>query len=104
MGRIALLLGAMVLLGSCSGDDESPVGQYAEECDVTTTCAEGLQCTQGLCTRPCSSEMECKALSPAGTCFSGFCYEGCRDRSHCPGQLVCQMFGVSDGTCRPQLN
>jgi hypothetical protein len=102
MGRIALLLGAMLLLGSCSGDDESPAGQYAEECDATTKCAEGLQCILGLCTASCASDMDCKALSPAGTCAGGTCFDACRDRTNCRSGLICEMFGSVEGTCRPQ--
>jgi hypothetical protein len=97
---MALTMWAATLLLSCSGDDETPKGNYAEQCGSTSECAEGLECVNRLCTIRCTTTTECRALSPTdGFCSGGVCYDACRSNFGCPAGLTCVMNLDSQGTC-----
>ena len=100
MKRLVVLLGAVWCMWSCGGDDGTPVGQYAEQCDESTKCADGLICSFNLCTTRCSSNQECQALNSAAACVGGTCFNTCVDTFNCPNGLVCQMVASTNGTCR----
>ncbi|MGD8860557.1 MAG: hypothetical protein PVI30_11145 [Myxococcales bacterium] len=101
VGTALLVSASALLLGSCSGDDETPKGQYAEQCNNTPECAEGLECINSLCTIRCSSNTECRALSPTnGFCSGAVCYDACRSNFGCPNGLTCVMNLDTQGTCR----
>lgn len=100
MKRLVVVVGMVLGLWSCSGDDASPVGQYAEQCDPTTTCADGLQCIFNMCTASCTTQEECRAWSSTGICMGGTCFDSCVDTFNCPPGLGCNMVASTSGTCR----
>ena len=66
-----VLLG--LLLGACGGLAESgSVGSVGggsppfQECSAT--CGDGLECLEGFCSRPCSTDSECTGLSSGAEC------------------------------------
>jgi hypothetical protein len=110
-GFLALVLGglaaacAQTTTGSGSGETH-----FLERC--AETCAAGLQCLRGTCTRPCAAHVDCSDLSLAATCqtssdgASDLCEQGCEDDRDCgtvSGRHTC-IAGVCRAEPRPPTN
>lgn len=104
--RWLFAMGCMALAGStfgaagCGGDDSAPQAQFAEQCD--SSCEEGLECLNRLCTARCGDVSVCRAFSDTAICHAGYCYEPCQSTFNCPNGLTCTMVGSTQGTCRVQ--
>lgn len=100
----ACAVAALLALGSCGGDDETPPGLYSEPCDDTTTCAPGLTCLIGICTQNCSNMNECRANlgSSSSVCVGGVCQEPCTPTQFnpCMNGLRCRQSSFGS-TCLP---
>ena len=60
-----LFAGCHSVPAASGGDSET---HFLAEC--TDTCSGGLTCLCGVCSKPCSEQASCSALSPAATCTS----------------------------------
>jgi hypothetical protein len=102
---VSIVLVASLFAG-CNGksaktsDSET---HFLEKC--TDTCAGGLTCLCGVCTKICTAEASCGALSVAASCE-----DSCSDSSHKVCDVACTVdgdcsslgadFGCSAGHCR----
>ena len=100
----ALLL--LALFAGCNGKSATTSDSethFLEKC--VDSCLGGLTCLCGVCTKPCTSEASCGALSSSATCD-----DSCSDESHKVCDVSCRAnadcaslganFGCSAGRCR----
>jgi hypothetical protein len=96
---------ALLLLGGCAGDDDTPRGRYTEPCSsaVENPCEDGLSCILNQCTQSCATTEECRMNlgSDNAYCQGGTCFELCSPTKPCENGLTCTMAGEMNGTCRP---
>jgi hypothetical protein len=71
-------LAALLLLVGCGGKATSPDGDGLADTPTVPVfaacgdgCGDGLECLEGTCTRSCSEDTECRALSAASECVQG---------------------------------
>jgi hypothetical protein len=69
-------------------------------------CLAGEVLPGGLCTAECTTNAQCEALGPLGSCLEGLCYEGCTTgaalglKCHGRSDMVCQVYEAPEGgTC-----
>ena len=102
-GCVTFALASWAAAG-CGGDDEASLGHFAEACG---SCADGLQCINGICTAACTpatTAMVCEPLAGGRphVCSGGYCYLSCMSQFNCPNDLRCTMSLETQGTCRVQ--
>ncbi|HEU4578296.1 MAG TPA: hypothetical protein VFS67_08580 [Polyangiaceae bacterium] len=89
-GLCALLaLGAAYACGAAVDPLTGSETHFLARC--TAECGSGLECLEGVCTRPCTSDGECAALSPTAACVP----------SHsAAGGASCRVACAGDADCR----
>lgn len=99
---------ALALLAACASGKKAQPGKYDETCTAAVGCQAGLSCiiaagrTNGLCTKQCTSNMDCAALGSKSICANNiYCYDYCADLGNCPNGLSCVMNTSTQGTCLP---
>ncbi len=103
MSRIGWCSIALFTLAACGGSSKASLGKYGEECTAAMSCAQGLSCTNSVCTLACQSQVQCQAFSNTATCTNGYCYEPCHDKTNCPNGLDCVQVTATQGICKPLL-
>lgn len=99
-GFVFGVLGVLLAVSSCGGDEAEPLGKYNEECMVLADCAEEFTCHQGLCTLECAGDAQCKAYDSKGRCGAArFCATACEVSQDCPNGLACLMTAFGSPTC-----
>ena len=108
LARAALGVALASLWLGCGGktDDLGATGSethFLIEC--SETCARGLECIEGLCTRPCSGDEACTSLNAAAVCTAepaapapGVCDVQCGVAADCA--MLGGGYGCVAGSCR----
>ena len=112
---VASAICAVLLAPACKGTDPQTGSEtnFLSRCD--TSCADGLSCICGVCSRPCSVTNECASLAPGAECVAvaarssgaacpaagsnAFCDLGCGGDADCA--VLGSPFQCQSGYCRP---